>query len=181
MLCKSYLRHQLRSIIVGLLCLISTAAAYGSDTYNAATGQLTIPSVTIGSATYFNMVVAVGGVVSIGSAPANGSQDSYNPTTNQLTIPTVMVGTTPYYNVVATVGSLISIGSVTGANTYNGTNLTIPSVLVGSTTYNNAVITVGSVIGVAGGIPNPTFPLLFWLLSDVIHWFVEAFGLLRPA
>ena len=112
MLFASSWNHQVRFVGLALLYLVGTAGAYGSDTYNSTTGHLTIPSVTIGSATYSNMVVTVSGIVSYAGGPARGSQDTYNPSTNQLTIPAVIVGTTPLYNVVVTVGGLVSIGSV---------------------------------------------------------------------
>jgi hypothetical protein len=154
MLCASSWRHQVRSIILILLCLVGTAEAYGSDTYNSATNQLTIPSVIIGSATYSNMVVTVGGVVTVAGGTPSGIQDVYNPATNQLTIPSVLVGSTTYTNVTITVGSLISIGSVAGSDTFDGTYLTIASIVVGGTTYSNVKITVGNVVGVLGGMPN---------------------------
>src|SRR5450631_160929 len=125
--CISSLRHQTRSLITALLFLICTAGSYGADIYDGT--NLTIPSVTIGSATYSNMVVVVGTIVSgpTGAAP-NSSGDFYNPANNQLTIAAVSYGPSTYYNVVITVKSLVSIGGTAGADTYDGITLTIPSV-----------------------------------------------------
>jgi hypothetical protein len=121
-------------------------------------GQLTIPALLIGYATYSNVVVPVSGIISgpMGTN-SNGSVPYYDPATGQLTIPAFMVDSIEYYNLVAIVGSGISIGSVTGADTFNPTNrqLTIPSVQVaGGPTYNNVVITVGSVVSIGGGMPT---------------------------
>lgn len=114
-----------------------------------------MPSVVIGGATYANMIVALGDVVSGPSGTsANGNQDSYDPSTNRLTIQTATAGSTTYYNVVAMVAGLVSIGGVTGANTYNGTSVTIPYVQAGGAIYQNAVISIGAVVGVAGGMPT---------------------------
>jgi hypothetical protein len=150
----SSFRHHARSIITALLFLVCTGEAWGTDSYNGA--ELTIPSVTIGSATFSNMVVTVGSIVTLpsGTAP-NGSMDNYVPATNLLTIPAVTVGANTYYNVVITVASLISIGAVSGADVYTGTDLIIPSVQVlGGPVYNNVVITVGSIQSAGGGMPG---------------------------
>jgi VCBS repeat protein len=121
--------------------------------YNA--GQLTLPAVTIGNATYSDMVITVGHIVSgpTGTAPES-SGDIYNPATTQLTVPEALVGATTYHNVIITVGSLVSIGSIDGADAYDGTYLSISSVQVGGTVYSNAVITLGKLISVAGGMPT---------------------------
>ena len=63
-----------RSFWLGLLALGCGIEAVAADTYNAATHQLTIPTVTVCAATYSNIVVTVGSIVSISkSAPANGT------------------------------------------------------------------------------------------------------------
>lgn len=137
----------------GLSLVYASGVEQGVVNYTA--GHLSIPSLTIGNATYSDVVVTVGTRVSgpTGTTP-NGTKDSYDPLTNQLTIPTVLLGSTTYYNVIITVGSLVSIGSVAGADQYNGTYLTIPSVQVlGAGKFTNAVITVGSVVDIAGGMP----------------------------
>jgi uncharacterized protein (DUF2141 family) len=139
--------------MTALLLLVCAGEAWGTDSYNGA--DITIPAVTIGSATYSNMVVTLGSIIRgpNGGSP-NGSVDSYNPANNELTIPAVTVGANTYYNVIITVGSLVSIGSVSGADTYNGTDLNIPSVQVlGGAIYSNVVITVGSIQSAGSGMP----------------------------
>ena len=147
------MRRISRALLTCLLFLTGAAAA-ATDTYNLAR-QLSMPTVVIGGATYSNMVVTIGNIVSgpTGST-ANGSVDSYDPGTNQLTIQTVIASANTYHNVVATVAGLVSVGGVTGANTYNGTSLNIPLVQVGGKAFNNVVAAVGRVVGVAGGMPT---------------------------
>ena len=54
-------------ITVGSLVSIGTGPAVSQvDTYDSKTNQLTIPSVVVGSTTYNNVVITVGGVVSVG-------------------------------------------------------------------------------------------------------------------
>jgi uncharacterized repeat protein (TIGR03803 family) len=139
----------------GVLALACAAAVNAADIYDPATGSLTIPALAIGPASYSNVIVTVGHIVSgpMGTAPA-GSGDSYDPGSNQLTVPAVMVGASEYYNVVATVGGLVSIGGVTGADSYNDTHLSVPLVQFGSTVYENVMATVGSIVSIAGGMPT---------------------------
>jgi phospholipase C len=147
------LRRCARSVLAATLIMIWTGAAYGADTYSA--GELTMPSVVIGRATYSNMAVMVGSIVSgpTGTS-AYGLEDSYDPGTNQLAVQSVKVGSATYYNVVVTVAGLVSIGGVAGADTYNGTELAIPYVKVlGGSLYADVVVSGGSIVSVAGGMP----------------------------
>lgn len=152
----SYPTHAFKALMAGgILALAGSGTAFGLDTYNASTRQLTIPSLAIGAATYSDVVVTVGNVLKppSGSAP-DGSTDSFNPSNGQLTVQAVVVGSTTYYNVVASVAGLVSIGAVTGADTYDGTDLAIGRVQAGGTTYHNVVIRPGTIIRVAGGMPT---------------------------
>jgi uncharacterized repeat protein (TIGR03803 family) len=138
-----------------LLLLICAGSGYAADIFNLSNRQLTMPQVVIGGATYTNMVVTVGNIVTPPSgATAHGSEDSYDPQTNLLTIQTVIVGPTTYHNAVVTVAGLVSCSGVTGADSYNGAELSISTVQVGATTYEGVAITVGSVLSVAGGMPT---------------------------
>jgi uncharacterized repeat protein (TIGR03803 family) len=143
---------------IGLLALCAGAhPAHGIDTYGPAVDELQIPALRIGAATYSNVVLTIGSVVSGpgGSAP-DAAQDSYTPANQQLTVPAVRVGATTYYNVVGTVAQLTSIGGVSGADTFNGTQLTIPYVLVGAAPFYNVVLAVGvaNLVAVNGGMPG---------------------------
>lgn len=113
--------------MTGLLMLVCAGVAHGTDRFDPATRQLSIPTLGIGAGTLSNVVVIVGSIVSgpSGSAP-DGSEDSYDPATNQLKIQAVTAGLVTYYNVVVTVTGLVSIGAVSGTVTYAGTDLSIP-------------------------------------------------------
>jgi hypothetical protein len=97
---------------LALLCLIASKA-WAIDVYTPSNNQLAVAQVSVGSSIYSNVVVTVGGVVSVGAMPAMGSIDSYNPQTQQLTIPTVIVGNLTFNNVVVTVASVVSVGAST--------------------------------------------------------------------
>jgi hypothetical protein len=114
------LRRHARSVTAALVLLLCNAAAW-ADNYDPSNRKLTIPYLTVGGATYSNVVVTVGGVISgpTGTS-ASGSGDVYDPANRKLIIPRVMVGTNPYYNVVGTVSGLVAIGSVPGADNYDG-------------------------------------------------------------
>lgn len=132
-----------------------------ADTFNPQTQQLLIPAVTVGGATFDNMVVGVTPadivVRPTGSTPF-WSVDTYNPVNNELTIPTVNVGGATYFNVVVKAGSLISIGSVTGADIYSAAagTVTIPEVQLGGVIYTNVVVTISSIQSHGGGMPKNT-------------------------
>ena len=130
--------------------------AFATDSYSA--GQLTAPTVTMGAATFTNVVVTVGAIVSgpSGSTPI-GAADVFDPVKQQISVPAVTVGAKTYYNVVAKVAGLVSIGTVSGVDTVSGSNpfiLTIPAVQIeGGPVYDNVVISVGSVLSAGGGMP----------------------------
>jgi hypothetical protein len=154
MLHELSLRRHAQSL-TGALLLIWASAAY-ADNYNA--GRLTLQSLAIGGATYADVVVNVGNIVSgpTGSAPS-GTVDSYDPATGELTDQVVGDESNTYFNVVAKVSSLVSIGSVNGADAYDGKILTIPLVQVlGGSVYSNVVITIGKVLNSGGGMPANT-------------------------
>jgi ELWxxDGT repeat protein len=146
-------RRHPRSPVTALLLLFGTFNAFGADTYNGT--SLSIPAVTIGSASFANMVVTPANIVSVRGGPAAGSLDSYNPASTQLTIPAVTFGANSYTNVLITVRSLVSVGSVTGADTYKGGYLNIPSVqFLGGPVYTNVVVAIGSILSTGGGMPQ---------------------------
>jgi hypothetical protein len=146
-------RQRAQSLFMALLLLASAHMAYGADNYNGT--DLSIPAVTIGGASFFNMVVVPANIVRVRQGAAAGSTDSYSPASTQLTIPTVVYGANTYTNVTVTVGSLVSIGSVSGADIYTGTYLNIPSVqFLGGPVYTNVVVAIGSILSTGGGMPQ---------------------------
>ena len=99
-----------KKLLVGL-SLLATQACWAADTYNPATNQLTIQSVSAGGTVYNDVVVTVGGIIRLDGGAPSGSVDIYDPATNQLSIPTVLVNGTTYTNVVISVGQIVSVGA----------------------------------------------------------------------
>jgi uncharacterized repeat protein (TIGR03803 family) len=152
---ESSWRRHLHAATSALLLLSGATTAYGLDIYNPTNHQLTIGSVTIGSATYTNMVVAVGTVVTRPEpGTPNGEPDSYDPQTNLLTVKTVDLGPVHYVNGVVTVAGFISCSGVTGADSYGGGVLSISQVQVGPTIYRGVQVALGAVLSVGGGMPT---------------------------
>lgn len=79
-----------------------------ADTFEPSSRRLTMTSVSIGTATFTDMVVTVGAIVSgpTGSS-AYTSADTYDPVSGHLSVPAVTVAGKPYYNVVVTVQGLV--------------------------------------------------------------------------
>jgi uncharacterized repeat protein (TIGR03803 family) len=149
--------HQSLCALMALAFLFGSIRAYAVDTYDPATQQLTIPTLLIGNATYSNVRVTIGAIVSgpTGSTPL-GSEDRYQPGTRELAVQAVTVGSSTYYNVVASVSGLVSIGGVAGADTYDGKELSVSQVQSGGTVYGNVTVseTPGDVTGLYGGMPT---------------------------
>lgn len=125
------------------------------DIYNPSNNQLTVPAVKVGSTNYYNAVVTVANLVSIGSA---SNVDTFNGT--HLTIPFVQVGPTAFYDV----GLAVSLANVVAVNgglpsalwdQFNASTsqLTIPAVQFGSKVYTNVVLNVGLSDVVSTGAP----------------------------
>jgi hypothetical protein len=85
--------------------------AHAADTYDAASGTLTIPLVKVDNNYYSNVKVTLGSVVSVGSTLTRTlAYDTYNPSTGQLLIPVVNSGNDSYFFVLATVANVLSVG-----------------------------------------------------------------------
>ena len=108
----------MKKFFISIYLFFAVAHVWAVDTYNPANGQLTIPTVQVGSATYNNVVVSVGEVIKINGGIPEGAKDSYNITTNILNIPAVLVGNTTYTNVTVSVGNVVSVGLPVFATSY---------------------------------------------------------------
>ncbi len=158
MSCWVFVRHAAPRVMLTLLATVSVA--YGLDSYNPVSRQLSIPTldiVNIGEPlTYSNVVVTVGSIVTwpSGQMPV-GNVDTLDASTGELTVPAVMVDGATVYNAVVTVAAFDSIGSESApdADRYDGSLLTVRRILVGNTIYSNVKVTVASVLSVAGGWP----------------------------
>lgn len=139
--------------------LVGAGEALAVDTYNSVTDQLTIAELQYGNATYTNMVVTPGMVISVAGGAALAPEDCYCTLTvgqpPELLARTVIVnGSTTYTNVTATIASMASVGTVSGADSYDGTFLYIPSIRVGNTFYDFVVVTVTGIEAMAAGFPK---------------------------
>jgi uncharacterized repeat protein (TIGR03803 family) len=154
--CISSVRHQARSAAAALPLLLIATAACGADTYSG--GVLQIPTLGIGSATFstVELTISLPLVRAPNGSLAVGSEDTYDPANNQLVVPAVKVGSSTFYNAVVAVDKLTSIGSVSGADTFDGTNLILRNVQVGAQSYHDVTLHVGlaNVASVGGGMPS---------------------------
>jgi uncharacterized repeat protein (TIGR03803 family) len=152
----SSVRHYAQSLAATLSFLVCASAAYGADTYSG--GVLQIPTLGIGSATFSNVELTVNFplIRAPSGSMAVGTEDAYVPASNQLIVPAVKVGSTTYYNAVVTVDLLTSIGSVSGADTFDGTNLILRNVQVGAQSYHDVTLHVGlaNVARLGSGMPS---------------------------
>ncbi len=101
-----------------LLVLLCLPAAAGADTFDLATGRLTLSSIQVGNTIYTDVVVTVGAVISVGGsrlaplsgpAPVTGT-DTFDAFTGRLTLPAVQAGNTIFTDVVITVGGILGVG-----------------------------------------------------------------------
>ncbi len=173
------LSHRVSALCTAVLLWIGAVPANATDSYDPATMVLSIPTLVIGSASYADVTVTVGRIVTLPSgSSANGSVDRFDPASGQLTVQSVTLGNNTYYNAVVTVASLGAIGSVSGADAYGGGDLTISSVQVANAYYVDVVLAVslGNILDVGGGMPlaaDDAFSLSSGVLTVPA---VQAFG-----
>jgi uncharacterized repeat protein (TIGR03803 family) len=136
--------------------LLGTSPAHAADIY-LGSGIVHIDRLGIGSATYLNVALAVKlpPVSGPTGSKAVGTRATYDPASGQLNLPNVLVGATTYYNVAVTVDRLVSLGSVTGADTFDGTNLQMSNFGTAGPPAHNLTVHVGlaNVVRVGGGLP----------------------------
>jgi uncharacterized repeat protein (TIGR03803 family) len=154
-MCRKSLSRQPAPLLLVLSLIFGYAGVTrAADNFVPSSRQLTMTSVAIGTATFTDMVVTVGAIVSgpTGSS-AYTSADTYDPVSGHLSVPAVNVDGKAFYNVVVTVQGLVSVGAVTGADIYDGNHLLVNYAKVGNVIYNHAVVTAGPVVSAAGGMP----------------------------
>jgi hypothetical protein len=123
--------------------------------WGPATKQLSIPAVTVGSKTHYNVVIKAPGLASIGQVIGADSFDG-----TYLHIASVQVGSTVYNNVVVTVDiktvsapQPISMPTLAlDQYTLKTGVLQIPAVEYAGKVYTNVTITVNTVVSI-NGIP----------------------------
>lgn len=111
----------LKIILAAFFIIISASNSWGADTFDPATGHLTIPTVVVGDGTKTtdtisatDVVVTVGGLISSGESYLLAERtltlkpDFYDTSLNQLLIPQVVVNERVYEDVVITLGDVVS-------------------------------------------------------------------------
>lgn len=98
------------AVLVAALALPFTSAM-AADSFDVATGRVTVGSLVVGATEYKNIVLTPGALISFSTAAATSTDDVFDFATGQLTLRSLTVGGVTYTNVVITVGSLISVGS----------------------------------------------------------------------
>lgn len=110
MLTMGNIKYRQKLVVLGVLSSTSLWCA-AADTYDTATGILTIPLVKVGGTLYQNAKATVSRVVSVGTLTTTDSHDTYDSSSNLLNIPVVNVGASTYYNVVVKVGKVLTSGT----------------------------------------------------------------------
>jgi uncharacterized repeat protein (TIGR03803 family) len=126
---------------------VGTAPNGSEDIYDPSTNLLTVQSVVDGGATYFNVVVPVTGLISIGGVTGVDTYDGGL----QVTIPSIQVlGGRVYTNVVVTVSQIVSPGNnelpsnIRDVYDPVANELTIASIYFDGKVRTNAVIKAGA-------------------------------------
>lgn len=143
------------SMVVSLGHIVSGpsgSAPGGSEvTYDPSSAEMNIPAVTVGANTYYNVLITIANLGSIGAVTG---ADTYDGAT--LSIPSVQVlGGSAYHDVIITPGTIVSAGGgmpTSVRDSYNPATkqLTIAAIEVGGKVYTNPIITVGSIVSVGG-------------------------------
>jgi hypothetical protein len=149
-----------RVVLTYITLLLAQTSAFAYDSFDAATGAVTIPVIKLDTSFYWNVTVSLSSVVSVGQGPATSNYDIFNKSNGQLTIASVMVNGTEFNNVVVVIDKVLSVegginpdAAMVAANTvasYDATTALIlfPVLQVGTSTWNNTTAAVGSVISV---------------------------------
>ncbi len=131
----------------------SGTSPHGSTvSYDPATRLMTIPDGFDGSVQYYNVVLKVGNLVSIGGVTGADTYDGVH-----LTIPAVQVlGGSAYTNVVVTVTRIVNAaGGMPGATedqySVGSKELFIPAVTYHGQVYTNVTVAVGAIVSLNGG------------------------------
>ena len=137
----------LKKLLFGL-SLLTAQVCWAADTYDPATNQLTIQSVSAGGTVYNDVVVTVGGIVRLDGGTPSGSVDIYDFASNQLLIPSVLVNGTTYTNVVISVGQIVSVGAGSSSGGSSGGGSTGGGSTTDAVTTNSSSVLVTTFIAI---------------------------------
>ena len=130
-----------------------SAPASGAIVYDPASGNVTVPEVTVGANTYYNAVAAVGSLVSVAGVSGADTYDG-----KYLRISAANVGGAIYENVVIMPGHILGVAggmpkAAMDQYTPASKSLLIPAVEYNGKVYTNVSITVGSIVSINGVSP----------------------------
>ena len=108
----SVLQKFIRFFIVVSLSAIGTNFVYAADTYDAVTGQLTIPLVRAFGNVYRDVVIQIGNVIAINDGESHEDIDLYEESTGKLAIGKVYASGVLYKNVLITVKKVVDVGGI---------------------------------------------------------------------
>ena len=84
--------------VASVKALVSISGVTGADSYDAASGQITLAAVQYGDAIYTGVVITPGAIVTTGGGMPANTLDVFDGKTGQLTMAAIQVGTKVYTN-----------------------------------------------------------------------------------
>ena len=86
---------------------------FAADSFDAATGQVTVEVIVVGDTLYRNLVLVPGALISYSSGPVTSQNDVFDINTGRLTLRALSFAGALYSDVVITVERVVSVGSST--------------------------------------------------------------------
>jgi hypothetical protein len=115
-----------KSLFTSVAFAICSTSLMATDTYDPATNQLSIPSVKVGTATYNNVVITVGSIVSIGGASSTQSAEGLwsGLTSTGYEVNSLVLENNEFWNIIGrTIGNVFYVVAMdNGAASVNGNN-----------------------------------------------------------
>lgn len=112
-------RPAIASLLIAACALLTSVSSQSAtaknaifgDSFDPATGFITIGAIVAGDTEYQDVVVEIGRLISYRTTPATSRQDVFDPATGQVTIRSLLVAGVQYTDVVITVKSVRSVGA----------------------------------------------------------------------
>ncbi len=111
--CTQMTSHWKKTRVAALIVAFALGGGYAqaADTFDPATGLITIGSIIVGDTEYRDVVVEIGSLVSYSTVPDTSTMDRFDAATGQLTIRSIAVNGTTFANVVITIKSVRGLGA----------------------------------------------------------------------
>lgn len=115
-----------KSLLTSMALAICSTSLMATDTYDPATNQLSIPSVRVGTATYNNVVITVGNIVSVGGVSSTQSAEGLwsGSTSTGYEVNSLVLENNEFWNIIGrTIGNVFYVVAMdNGAASVNGNN-----------------------------------------------------------